>query len=46
MTIFEGGHEIVHQAALNWLAKQRKGQPAVWEIKDFIPLAADGTSGK
>ena len=27
VTIFEGGHEIVHQAALNWLAKQRKGQP-------------------
>lgn len=46
VTIFEGGHEIVHQAALNWLAKQQKGQPVVWEIKDFIPLAADGTSGK
>lgn len=46
VTIFEGGHEIVHQAALNWLAKQRKGQPVVWGIKDFIPLAADGTSGK
>lgn len=46
VTLFEGGHEIVHQAALNWLAKQRKGQPVVWEVKDFIPLAADGTSGK
>ncbi len=46
VTIFEGGHEIVHQAALNWLAKQRKGQPVVWVVKDFIPLAADGTSGK
>ena len=46
VTIFEGGHEIVHQAALNWLAKQRKDQPVVWEVKDFIPLAADGTSGK
>lgn len=46
VTLFEGGHEIVQQAALNWLAKQRKGQPVVWEVKDFIPLAADGTSGK
>lgn len=46
VTLFEGGHEIAHQAALNWLAKQRKGQPVVWEVKDFIPLAADGTSGK
>ena len=24
VTIFEGGHEIVHQAALEWLSKQRK----------------------
>jgi len=24
VTIFEGGHEIVHEAALKWLAKQRK----------------------
>jgi dienelactone hydrolase len=38
VTIFEGGHEIVHQAALNWLARQRKGQPPVWEVKDFIPV--------
>lgn len=33
VTIFEGGHEIIHEAGLNWLALQRKGQPAVWEIK-------------
>jgi hypothetical protein len=38
VTIFEGGHEIVHQAALNWLAKQRKGSPVVWDVKDFIPI--------
>lgn len=38
VTIFEGGHEIVHQAALNWLAAQKKGSPPVWEVKDFIPL--------
>ena len=47
VTIFEGGHEIVHQAALNWLSKQRKGQPPVWEVKDFIPIDAErSTSGK
>lgn len=46
ITIFEGGHEIVPQAALNWLAKQRKGQPVVWDVGEFIPLAADGKSGK
>lgn len=47
VTIFEGGHEIVHQAALNWLAKQRKGQPPVWEIKDIIPIGGGrGESGK
>jgi hypothetical protein len=47
VTIFEGGHEIVHQAALNWLAKQRKGQPPVWEVKDFIPISSESSaSGK
>jgi hypothetical protein len=38
VTIFEGGHEIVHVAGLNWLAQQRKGQPAVWDIKDPVQL--------
>jgi len=38
VTIFEGGHEIVHIVAMNWLALQRKGQPAVWEIREPRPL--------
>lgn len=42
ITIFEGGHELVHQAALNWLALQRKGQPAIWEVKKFIKLDTGG----
>lgn len=47
VTIFEGGHEIVHQAALNWLAQQRKGRPPVWEVKDIIPIGLGrGASGK
>lgn len=44
LTLFQGGHEIVHQAALNWLAKQRQGQPAVWNAQDFIKL--DTTASK
>lgn len=32
VTIFEGGHEILHVAALNWLAHQRRGRDAVWDI--------------
>jgi dipeptidyl aminopeptidase/acylaminoacyl peptidase len=47
VTIFEGGHEIVHQAALNWLAQQRQGQHAVWDVKDFIPVETGASeSGK
>jgi dienelactone hydrolase len=47
VTIFEGGHEIVHQAALNWLAAQRKGQPVVWKLDTFIPIGAErSASGK
>lgn len=35
VTIFDGGHEIVHKPALNWLANQKKGQKAVWDLKDI-----------
>ena len=41
VTIFDGGHEIIHSAALNWLAVQRKGVPAVWEIKEPVDLRTD-----
>jgi len=34
VTIFEGGHEIIPDAALNWLARQRKGSPANWSIDE------------
>ena len=49
VTIFEGGHEILHQAALNWLAAQRKGRPANWQPERVHTLkieAADKESGK
>lgn len=32
ITIFEGGHDIVYAAALVWLAAQRQGEPAIWEV--------------
>ena len=38
VTIFEGGHEIVYQAALNWLALQRKGQPATWKVRHIVRI--------
>lgn len=49
VTIFEGGHEILHEAALNWLAAQRKGQPANWNPPKTATLkstATDRESGK
>lgn len=49
VTIFRGGHEIVHEAALNWLAAQRKGQPANWNPPITASLestAKDRASGK
>lgn len=47
VTIFEGGHEILYLPALNWLAQQQRGQPAIWEIKTPIPIdSADTQSGK
>jgi dienelactone hydrolase len=49
VTIFKGGHEIIHEAALNWLAAQRKGQPANWNPPKTATLRAteaDTQSGK
>jgi hypothetical protein len=49
VTIFEGGHEILHEAALNWLAAQRKEQPANWNPAKTATLkstATDRESGK
>ena len=49
VTIFNGGHEIIHVAGLNWLEHQRRGQPAVWELKTVRQLETgdrEGDSGK
>jgi len=49
VTIFQGGHEIIHEAALNWLAAQRKGQPANWNPPKTATLkttASEHESGK
>lgn len=32
VTIFDGGHEIVHRQALNWLAQQKRGEAPVWNL--------------
>lgn len=40
VTIFDGGHEIIPLAALNWLAQQRKGSPAVWNINSPVTFKA------
>jgi pimeloyl-ACP methyl ester carboxylesterase len=48
VTIFDGGHEIVHGAALNWLANQRKGTAAAWAVDKPIALeteSAESASG-
>lgn len=49
LTIFQGGHEINHNAALNWLASQAKGQPADWEPEEkikFVGSVKEQQSGK
>lgn len=49
VTLFQGGHEIVHLAALNWLAQQRKGEPANWKVKktaDVKTTEQETQSGK
>ncbi|WP_442483299.1 alpha/beta hydrolase family protein [Aeoliella sp. SH292] len=43
LTVFQGGHEIVHQAALNWLDKQRRGKSADWDVAKPRELQVDET---
>jgi poly(3-hydroxybutyrate) depolymerase len=38
ITIFKGGHEIIHEAALNWLNQQAKGKPADWKVSEHIKI--------
>ncbi len=49
VTIFQSGHDIVHQAALNWLARQRKDRSADWNVTAEHNLKTDAdesASGK
>ncbi|MBU4200904.1 MAG: prolyl oligopeptidase family serine peptidase [Kiritimatiellae bacterium] len=46
ITVFDGGHDIIHAAALNWLAQQRKDQPAVWDIPMPAPFQASDHDAK
>ena len=46
VTIFQGKHEIIHQAALNWLAKQRKGTPANWNVTQAHDLKTDDSESE
>jgi hypothetical protein len=37
LTVFNGGHDIVHEAGLTWLEAQRRGVPAAWDAKPHVP---------
>lgn len=48
ITVFDGGHEIVHRAALSWLAAQQRPEPVNWSPPERpeIDLTIDTESGK
>jgi hypothetical protein len=37
LTVFDGGHDIVHEAGLTWLEAQRRGAAAEWEVRPHLP---------
>lgn len=37
LTVFDGGHDIVHEAGLTWLEAQRRGTPAAWDVRPHVP---------
>ncbi len=39
VTVFEGGHDSEPTAALEWLSRQRKGQPADWSLSQKPGMA-------
>jgi pimeloyl-ACP methyl ester carboxylesterase len=40
VTVFEGGHDSESSAAVLWLARQRKGQPADWSLGQLVRAPA------
>jgi pimeloyl-ACP methyl ester carboxylesterase len=49
VTIFQGGHEIIYEAALGWLEHQTKGKPPKWNIREAPSVdltKVDTASGK
>ncbi len=46
ITIFKGGHEIIHRAALNWLAAQRRGASARWNVTQTRSFKVTDTEEK
>jgi acetyl esterase/lipase len=42
VTVFDAGHTIIYEAALNWLERQRKGQPAQWNLTSATPGTLQG----
>ena len=43
VTVFEGGHESESTAAVRWLARQRKGQPADWTLGSMVRTESGAT---
>jgi dienelactone hydrolase len=37
LTVFDGGHDILHEAALTWLEAQRRGTAATWSPQPHAP---------
>jgi poly(3-hydroxybutyrate) depolymerase len=37
LTIFDGGHEILHEAGLSWLEAQRRAAPPTWQVPQHVP---------
>ena len=46
VTIFEGGHEIIHHAALNWLSAQTKSKSVEWVIRQPLSYLKEQNSSE
>lgn len=44
LTVFDGGHDIVHEAGHTWLEGQRRGAAPNWDVQPHMPPVLDRSS--
>jgi len=44
LTLFDGGHDLIHEAGLDWLERQRRSQTIDWSLRQHASMTFDEAS--